>query len=41
MRFLLDKTDNGAANNNGASNNKGTAEAKSRRLKRKATNQFF
>jgi hypothetical protein len=42
MCFFLDKTNNGAtnnngaANNNGASKNNGAAEARSRRLKRKA-----
>jgi hypothetical protein len=42
MHFLLDKMNSGASNNNGAANNNGAlnnnraAEARSRRLKRKA-----
>jgi hypothetical protein len=36
MCFPLDKTNNGAANNKRASNNNRAAEARSRRLKRKA-----
>jgi hypothetical protein len=36
LHFHLDKTNNEAANNKEASNNNGAAEARSRRLKRKA-----